>query len=388
MAGVIASVVSGRAPPTYIDRCFAEAEVPTPLVPAEATWLDRIQLAARTQRLWVEAPGMRIDAVQCAAARVAVERAVCAAAVEPYAQFAREWPALLEGATVPRAQLAATPSGNNGPSAERGRPHAPAAEPPQPPSPAAAPLRVLYCHGLESGPNGFKVESMRVQGLDVVAPDMGMSLLDPRASNGVLRQLLRPSVLFHRPPWQWLGGAVCDSFEACVAVQRAALTAMAVPAALAAQPPTDSPSELPSPPDPCHAASHGVDVLVGSSWGGAVAAALLAEGCWQGPTVLLCPGLRSKDRWAADAHSGAAMALTADTITARLAALPMALKARCLLVHGTKDSTIPLADSTELAAATGIALEIIEGGSHGLGSIVRDGRLAGFIRRVARVGSE
>ena len=36
-----------------------------------------------------------------------------------------------------------------------------------------------------------------------------------------------------------------------------------------------------------------------------------------------------------------------------------------------------------IAAAAGIDLEVIEGGSHGLGAIVVDGRLADIVRRVA-----
>lgn len=39
--------------------------------------------------------------------------------------------------------------------------------------------RVLYCHGLESGPMGFKVRMMRQGGLEVAAPDMKMSLWNP-----------------------------------------------------------------------------------------------------------------------------------------------------------------------------------------------------------------
>lgn len=37
----------------------------------------------------------------------------------------------------------------------------------------------------------------------------------------------------------------------------------------------------------------------------------------------------------------------------------------------------------ELSAATGIPLELIEGGSHGLGSVTADGRLVQFVHRVS-----
>ena len=217
-------------------------------------------------------------------------------------------------------------------------------------APGEAPLRVLYAHGLESGPNGYKVVQLRAQGLDVVAPSLKMSLWDPRQSNGLLRSLLSPSALLQRWPWHWLPGAMDDCLGACVAVMRSAVA--------------DCPD----------------GVLVGSSWGGAVAAALVAGGSWSGPAVLLCPALRVKERWAgASLHPS----LTSETVTAALAALPAERKARMLLVHGTADDVVPIDDSRELSSSTGIGLELIEGGSHGLGSIARDGRLAGFVRRVS-----
>ena len=116
------------------------------------------------------------------------------------------------------------------------------------------------------------------------------------------------------------------------------------------------------------------DVLLGSSWGGAVAAALVAEGAWSGPALLLCPAL-SKLEQRGVARAG--------TIATRLGALDAAQRKRTLLVHGDADDTIPLADSEAMAAMAGIDLEVIEGGSHGLGAIVADGRLADIVRRVA-----
>ena len=40
-------------------------------------------------------------------------------------------------------------------------------------------MRVLYCHGLESGPNGYKARGLREQGVELIAPSMDMSLWDP-----------------------------------------------------------------------------------------------------------------------------------------------------------------------------------------------------------------
>ena len=214
--------------------------------------------------------------------------------------------------------------------------------------------RVLYCHGLESGPNGYKVRALREQGLEVIAPALQMSLWNPACKNSLLRSLLSPSAVFGRAPTRWLARAMDDSFQACIDVMRSAAAA-----------PSGSPSAC--------------TVLVGSSWGGAVATALVAEGSWVGPAVLLCPALHIKERWA----GGGDAALSADVITARLASLPMERKRSLLLVHGTADDTVPVDDSRALSEATGIALELIDGGSHGLGAIIGDGRLVEFMRRVA-----
>ena len=214
--------------------------------------------------------------------------------------------------------------------------------------------RVLYCHGLESGPNGYKVRALREVGLEVVAPSMEMSLWNPLRKNSVLRSLLSPSALFSRAPTRWVGGALDDSFQACIDVMRSA----------AAAPPRSAST---------------CTVLVGSSWGGAVAAALVAEQSWTGPAVLLCPALRLKERWAGSGDA----TLSADAITAALAALPAERKSSLLLVHGTADETVPVDDSRALSEATGIALELIDGASHGLGAILGDGRLVDFMRRVA-----
>jgi predicted esterase YcpF (UPF0227 family) len=212
------------------------------------------------------------------------------------------------------------------------------------------PPRVLYVHGLESGPGGYKVVQLRAQGLTVTAPAMEMSLWDLRATNGLLRSLLSPRALLTRWPTSWLAGAMDDSFGACINVMREASQDR-----------------------------DAFDVLVGSSWGGAVSAALLAEGAWTGPAVLLCPALRLKEQWAGESR---ATSLSADGVTAALASLPSERKARCLLVHGLADETVPVQHSRELSEATGIALELVEGGSHGLGSFTRDGRLVQCIERV------
>ena len=111
-------------------------------------------------------------------------------------------------------------------------------------------MRVLYIHGLESGPGGRKVQHLRAAGLDVRAPAMpcGRSALlrDPTAWPLLLLSAFgRPRRVTRR------------ILERSLRIQRLALS--------------------------------GVDVVVGSSFGGAIATRLVLEGSWRGPTLLLCP---------------------------------------------------------------------------------------------------
>ena len=149
-------------------------------------------------------------------------------------------------------------------------------------------MRVLYAHGLESGPTGYKVRQLEEQDLEVTAPDCAMSLFNLLQSNSVVRSLFSPRTLFHKAPTKWLSSAMDMSFEACFEIMTAAVDV-------------------------------NCDVLVGSSWGGAVAAAVVASDAWQGPAVILCPPLAIKERWAgASSHPSFGVF----QITNKLAALP------------------------------------------------------------------
>ncbi len=100
------------------------------------------------------------------------------------------------------------------------------------------------------------------------------------------------------------------------------------------------------------------DVLVGSSYGGAVVVALLARGLWRGPTVLLAPATR----W-----FGAAARLPGDvTVT---------------VAHGVDDALVPLADSRALVEGTAPArVRLVEvADEHRLQSLVVSGELATLV---------
>lgn len=104
------------------------------------------------------------------------------------------------------------------------------------------------------------------------------------------------------------------------------------------------------------------DVLVGSSFGGAVAAALLQRGSWHGPTVLLAPALEP---------FGVEPSLPAG--------------APVVIVHGIADDIVPIEASRRLARACDPAwvtlVEVDDG--HRLGSLLESERLADIVREVA-----
>lgn len=107
-------------------------------------------------------------------------------------------------------------------------------------------------------------------------------------------------------------------------------------------------------------ASHRPDVVVASSFGGAVLVELIARGEWRGPTLLL-----------------AQAALRVD-VTARLPAeLPV------LLVHGRSDEVVPIEESRTLAATSSSARLIETEDEHRLIELTRSERLAELVHEAA-----
>lgn len=105
------------------------------------------------------------------------------------------------------------------------------------------------------------------------------------------------------------------------------------------------------------------DVLVGSSFGGAVAVALLQRGAWKGPTLLLAPAVK---------HFG----------------LPPRLpeNVRVLIVHGTRDDVVDI-ETSRLLAQTGSRglVEMLElDDEHRLKTVLEGELLTELVNRTAR----
>lgn len=243
--------------------------------------------------------------------------------------------------------------------------------------PGARPTRVLFIHGLESGPRGGKVQLLREQGFEVVAPDMQMSLRKVWRTNSAARNLLRHKetramlagvvaggVLAARGHKvlaggvvagalgfgvlrrkQWTADALGHSLGACVALQREAISA--------ARP----------------------DVVLGSSWGGAVAIELLVRGIWRGPTVLLAPAFH-KVYERMDAEQIAPHAAYLSELSQQL---PITL------YHDPLDDVVPLAHSISLCEGSAIDLRVVNAGGHRLLELLERGELAQTLHAVHRL---
>lgn len=113
------------------------------------------------------------------------------------------------------------------------------------------------------------------------------------------------------------------------------------------------------------AAGGGPDVLAGSSFGGAVAVALLQRGHWSGPTLLL-------------AQAALLYGLPAE--------LPSGVPV--WIVHGRGDDVVPPEHSRRLAAAGELEhVRLIEvDDDHSLHASVEDGSLVNWVRELAKPG--
>lgn len=109
------------------------------------------------------------------------------------------------------------------------------------------------------------------------------------------------------------------------------------------------------------------EVVVGSSFGGAVAVALLQRGLWQGPTLLLAPAVL---------HYGLAPELPAG--------------APVWIAHGTRDDVVPIGESRALArsGAPGQVRLFEVDDEHRLATLLANGRLAEWVDALAAGGGE
>ncbi len=88
------------------------------------------------------------------------------------------------------------------------------------------------------------------------------------------------------------------------------------------------------------------DVVVGFSWGGSLVCRMLAEGLWNGPTLLLAPG-----------HT-----LIHTRMRRAVGAVP--LPACVKVMHSNADQIVPIEHSLALCRAAGVSLDVVDGEAH------------------------
>lgn len=174
-------------------------------------------------------------------------------------------------------------------------------------------VRVLFMHGLESSPQGNKARYLAAR-FETRTPAM-----DTTAVMAALQGRAAP-------------GALLRAASTCLEQQARALEEWTP------------------------------DVVVGSSFGGALAVLLLGRGAWTGPTLLLAQASGRFDR---------SLALPAD--------VPV------LLVHGTRDAVIDIEDTRRLArTGTPGRVRLVEvDDEHRLDTLVTGDRLADLVREAA-----
>ncbi|MFV8754709.1 alpha/beta hydrolase family protein [Nannocystaceae bacterium ST9] len=184
--------------------------------------------------------------------------------------------------------------------------------------------RLLFVHGLESGPGGKKARALRAAGFELVAGRMPCGRRAIARDPVVVASLVASAAGLIAATLTWgalgllvglLAIAALQQFGRPLLVRRVLRRSVAVQVALLRE--------------------HEIDAVVGSSFGGAVAIELLRRGTWRGPTLLLCP-----------AHE-----LVASRARMPAPSLP-ADASRIRVVHGRRDQTVPIEHSQRLVRGT------------------------------------
>ncbi|KAL6063016.1 AB hydrolase-1 domain-containing protein [Balamuthia mandrillaris] len=291
---------------------------------------------------------------------------------------------------------------------------------------------VLFIHGLESGPNGCKVivlrkeEKRRLRKLEeayrlldktshegeeeeeeedfcfrFTVPNMHMSVWSLDRRNSIVRQLLllpeflvtiaaAGFFLFACAQWlrplsffwaaflltllllvllarvqRWKSKAVARSLDACVRVQATALQEIIERSKQENTGETGKQKQI---------------VVIGSSWGGAVAAQLLVRGHWRGPTLLLAPAIQRVQDLIDPKQT--------PLLLQRLREIAKQLDSPVAIMHAPEDDTIPFVHSMALCneggeegegenptRQKGIRMITVEGGGHALKEAAVDGSI-------------
>ncbi len=237
---------------------------------------------------------------------------------------------------------------------------------------------VCFVHGLEGTPQGAKVVGMRAQGLEVMAPDMHMSVWNVRRKNSAVRSMLRLpevralgiagfacGVLSVRKQSAWplaawgLGVGAFGLARKDQLARRGLARSFDVSLDIVARDVLDAKP----------------DVIVGSSWGGAVCMELVRRGVIDAPLILLAPAYRKIGEY-----------LGWGDVQTREAELRACLEQMHVeIFHDPTDDVVPFQHSRDLVRGTRLTLHEVHAGGHSLLGLIDDGLLSRTIRAIGEL---
>ena len=240
--------------------------------------------------------------------------------------------------------------------------------------------KILYVHGLESGPVGTKTIALnKSRQFEVYAEDMHMSRYNIQKKNSMIRNALRQQIVpligcgilsiaairgiypqFIVPSiGLYFGGcyyfkdeifksALKQSLEQCIDIQISAIN------------------------------KYKPDLIIGSSWGGNVTMELLKRNLWNGPTILLCPAYYGYQRYVNfDSNKE-----TFEEFEERILNLGLENKnKKQLLVHGDMDEVVSLDDSKAIYEYNkdSFDLMVIPNDNHRLMGLTTSGKICDIV---------
>lgn len=116
------------------------------------------------------------------------------------------------------------------------------------------------------------------------------------------------------------------------------------------------------------------DVVVGMSWGGALAALCLQRAAYTGPLLLLAPACEAIAGW-----------LPPGSKLQEELRRPLPARTRGLVVHGTADAITLLRDSEALCRGTRLGLRVSQGDGHMLLRALQGRKLGRLVKEAAAV---
>jgi len=206
-------------------------------------------------------------------------------------------------------------------------------------------MKILYLHGLESGPFGNKVRFLRKLGHEVICPALNINK-HRSLSNPIHLETCGFGLLFLASfcaigllKWRNVIGFPVAGVAGIVVAFVGYRTARWCMHKLAVNVVNDFVTIGSK-----AIAEHRPAAVVGSSFGGAIALQLVSRGLWRGPTLLLAP-----------AH---------DKIS-RLGSLPLLdvpanFSQPLVIVHGKADKTCPIEDSRRLVCKENRTVSLVE----------------------------